>query len=240
MDLDSLIDQRIASRLSEHDTSVFVPADGPPALREAVRQRLGWLDAPTAMVSRLGEINAVVEQSAANGVTHVYLLGMGGSSLCAEVLRGIRADRPTGIQLVVLDTTDERTIRHATDTLDPKGTLFIVASKSGSTIEVTSLERHFWSVMSKALGMAPGRHFVAITDPDTSLVTLAASRGYSHTLLNPADIGGRYSALSMFGLLPAALLGHNVERLLSSARTMAERCRQDSTVNPGLSLGAFM
>jgi glucose-6-phosphate isomerase len=240
MDLDSLIDQRIASRLSEHDTSVFVPEAGPPALREAIRQRLGWLDAPVTMVSRLGEINAVVEQAAADGLTHVYLLGMGGSSLCAEVLRGIRADRPTGVQLLVLDTTDERTIRQATDALVPGQTLFIVASKSGSTIEVTSLERHFWSVMTKAVGPRAGRHFVAITDPDTPLVTLAASRGYAHTLLNPADIGGRYSALSMFGLLPAALLGHNVEMMLSSARTMAQRCRQNTAENPGLGLGAFM
>jgi len=240
MDLDSLIGQRIASRICQHDTSVFAAPDAPAATHAAIRERLGWLDAPASMMARLPDVNAIVSAAAAEGLTQIYLLGMGGSSLCAEVLRGVRPDRPTGAQLTVLDTTDERTIRQATDTLTPQRSLFLVASKSGSTIEVSSLERHFWSVMTRALAANAGAHFVAITDPGTPLVSLAKSRHYRHTFVNPADIGGRYSALSLFGLLPAALLGHDVEALLESARAMAARCCEDAADNPGLALGAFM
>jgi hypothetical protein len=240
MNLDSLVRQRIASRLSQHDTSVFMPPEAPAGAHELVRQRLGWLDAPTGMVARLAEVDAFATGAIADGLTEVYLLGMGGSSLCADVLRGVRAEAAAGLPLVVLDTTDERIIRRATEALAPARALFLVASKSGSTIEVTSLERHFWAVMTQALGSAAGRHFAAITDPDTTLVALAASRRYRHTFINPADIGGRYSALSLFGLVPAALLGHRTADLLASARAMADRCRADQSDNPGLALGAFM
>jgi len=240
IDLDSLISQQLASRISGHDTSVFVPPDAPAAAHTLIRQRLGWLDAPTSMAARLAEVRDVVEGAATDHLTQVFLLGMGGSSLCAEVLRGVRPNESTGSQLTVLDTTDERTIRQATDDLVPEKALFIVASKSGSTIEVASLERHFWAAMSQARGTSAGRHFVAITDPDTSLVALAASRKYRHTFTNPADIGGRYSALSIFGLFPAALLGHHTDNLLNSAKAMAARCAEDKAENPGLALGAFM
>src|SRR4029079_5362637 len=103
--------------------------------------------------------------------------------------------------------TDERTIREVTSSLTPDRALFLVASKSGSTVEFSSRERHLWGCMTDKIGDKAGRHFAAITDPATSLAALAAERRYRHTFLNPADIGGRYSALSLFGLVPAALLG---------------------------------
>jgi glucose-6-phosphate isomerase len=164
---------------------------------------------------------------------------MGGSSLCAEVLRDVLGAQGGRNRLVVLDTTDERTIRHVTETLVPARSCFLVSSKSGSTIEVTSLERHFWSVVSAAVA-SPGRHFAAITDANTELVTHATNSGYRHTFINPSDIGGRYSALSLFGLVPAALVGILPDDLLRPAQDMADRCRLDDAGNPGLSLGAFM
>jgi glucose-6-phosphate isomerase/transaldolase/glucose-6-phosphate isomerase len=140
----------------------------------------------------------------------------------------------------VLDTTDERTIREATETLSPANTLFVVASKSGGTIEVASLERHFWTLAEDALGEKAGRQFVAITDPGTVLVSLAKDRGYRQSFLNPPDIGGRYSVLSLFGLVPGALLRQPMDRLLESAETMATRCKRDGFGNPGLALAAFI
>jgi glucose-6-phosphate isomerase len=240
MDLESLAGQRVASRLSQGDTSVFVAPGSSAATHAAIRQRLGWLDAPSGMAARAGEIDAFTAGVADDRLTEVYLLGMGGSSLCAGVLRALRGDAAATRPLVVLDTTDERTIRRATEAMSPTRALFLVASKSGSTIEVTALERHFWAVMTKALGPEAGRHFAAITDPDTTLGSLAASRRYRHTFINPADIGGRFSALSLFGLVPAALVGYRVDDLLAPARAMADRCRVDQADNPGLALGAFM
>ena len=205
----------------------------PPAVAEAIRQRLGWLDAPPAIAGHSAALQRFAAQARAEGLTEVVLLGMGGSSLCAEVLRDVPAARGEGCRLTVLDTTDERAIREVTESLDPARTLFLVASKSGSTIEVTALEQHFWKKDA-------GRHFVAITDPGTPLESLARQRGYRHTFINPPDIGGRYSALSLFGLVPAALLGLDLATLGRSAERMAGECDADSDANPGLALGAFM
>jgi hypothetical protein len=154
------------------------------------------------------------------------------------VLRDVAAPRSQR-SLVVLDTTDERSIRRVTERLQPARTLFLVASKSGSTVEVTSLERHFWSVMKTLAADDPGRHFTAITDPETPLASLAATRGYRETFVNPPDIGGRYSALSLFGLVPATLLGVDLEILTESAGRMAASAQSDWD-NPSLALGAFM
>jgi glucose-6-phosphate isomerase len=192
------------------------------------------------MTAELPEIEAFAAGVFEAGFNQVYLLGMGGSSLSAEVLRDVPLARHDRMKLVLLDTTDERTIRHATDALAPDRTLFIVASKSGSTLEVKALERHFWSVMARAVPEDTGRHFVAITDPGTSLSARATSVGYRQIFINPPDIGGRYSALSLFGLVPAALLGVDVRVLLASGREIAELCRLNGSTNPGLSLGAFM
>ncbi len=229
---------RVASRIFEYDLSVFAPA-GDPAVAAAIEDRLGWLSAPEAFGSQVGALSAFADDVARDGLTDVYLLGMGGSSLCAEVLRDVAAEAPP-CRLVVLDTTDERTVRQAIDALNPSSSLFLVASKSGSTIEVSALESHFWSTMGEAVGPAAGRHFVAITDPGSPLVALAGERGYRRTFQNHADIGGRYSALSLFGLVPAALLGIDLGRLLDGAAAMADSCRSDAADNPGVLLGAFM
>jgi glucose-6-phosphate isomerase len=233
-----LAGERVASRIWQREATVFAPGSG-ETVAHAIRNRLGWLSAPDDLTEQIATLTAFAADTRRDQLSHVYLLGMGGSSLCAEVLRDVGADDPP-VRFVVLDTTDERAVRQATEALQPATSLFLVASKSGSTIEVTALERHFWSVMEEATGRDTGRHFVAITDPGSPLVALAAERGYRRVFENPADIGGRYSALSLFGLVPAALLGIDIGRLLDGAAAMAEACRADDADNPGVVLGAFM
>jgi glucose-6-phosphate isomerase len=237
--LTQLVTSTLASRIWRRDPEAFVGTGAAPAAYASIGNRLGWLDAPSGMAAHGPAVSGFVDDLARDGITDIYLLGMGGSSLCAEVLRDVLGAANARNTLVVLDTTDERTIRHVTEALVPERSCFLVSSKSGSTIEVTSLERHFWSVMSAAMP-SPGRHFVAITDANTELVTHAANSGYRHTFINPSDIGGRYSALSLFGLVPAALVGIAPNDLLGPAQEMADHCRLDDGANPGLKLGAFM
>jgi len=239
--LTALASGHVASRIWLRDPTVFVGASAGAVVLQSISKRLGWLEAATAGADLAEALKAFAEEVRSNGFTDVILLGMGGSSLCAEVLRDVPGDRKNATKLVVLDTTDERAIRQITESLLPQFTLFIVASKSGTTLEVTSLERHFWSVMLDKLGAEEtGRHFVAITDPGTDLEALAVEKGYWRTFINSPDIGGRYSALSMFGLVPAAITGLDVGALGRSAERMAVACHSDTPENPALALGAFM
>ena len=235
-----LIDDRVASRTWRRETTVFARPDAAAGVHDAIRQRLGWLDAPDTAPAALAGLTDFARDVRAGDLDHVYLLGMGGSSLCAEVLRDTPSVRTAPLALTVLDTTDERAVRHATDALVAERALFLVASKSGTTLEVAALEQHFWSEVSRLLGADAGAHFAAITDPATPLVALAADRGYRRVFVNPPDIGGRYSVLSLFGLVPAALLGLDLSALVESSRSMAAACREDSAENPGLALGAFI
>src|SRR5688500_18333374 len=236
-----MIRDGIAGRIWERDAAVFAPARGSDEVTRAVLNRLGWLSAPEDMQADVERVRALADDVKREGVDRVLLLGMGGSSLCAEVLRDVGGAPPGWPDLVVLDTTDEGAIAREAARLDPARTLFIVASKSGSTIEVTSLERHFRAHVAAALGAeAAGRRFVAITDPDTQLAAHAREHHYRDTFINPPDIGGRFSALSLFGLVPAALLGHDLDSFLGAARDAAAGCRENAATNPGLALGAFM
>jgi glucose-6-phosphate isomerase/transaldolase/glucose-6-phosphate isomerase len=237
---DQFVADRVASRLFSHDLSVFCPPDAPADRSASIRQRLGWLTAPGGFSARVPDLANFAHDCWDEQIRRIYLLGMGGSSLGAEVLRDMGPEQPHAPKLTVLDTTDERTIREATETLSPANTLFVVASKSGGTAEVATLERHFWALVEDALGEKAGRQFVAITDPGTALVSLAKDRGYRQSFLNPPDIGGRYSVLSLFGLVPGALLRQPMDRLLESAETMATRCKRDGFGNPGLALAAFI
>jgi glucose-6-phosphate isomerase len=237
--LQALLDQHTIGRIWRREVSVW-GADPAGEVGLAIANRLGWLDVPTGMQPELDRVRALAEEVRRDGITTVYLLGMGGSSLCAEVMRavyGVRADHP---QLVVMDTTDEAAIHGVLTRLDPVHTLFLVASKSGGTIEPASMEKLFWQHVSRALDGNAGRQFIAVTDPGTGLAQLAESRRYRRTFLNPPDIGGRFSALSLFGLVPAALIGAPVDDLLSGGADMAMGCRQENHQNPGLELGAFM
>ncbi|HYT64951.1 MAG TPA: hypothetical protein VEL51_00930, partial [Vicinamibacterales bacterium] len=215
-------------------------ADPTGEVAQSISTRLGWLDVPTGMKPELDRVAALADEVRRDGIATVYLLGMGGSSLCAEVMRSVYGTRDGYPQLVVMDTTDEAAIHGALARLEPAKTLFLVASKSGGTIEPASMEKLYWQHMSAALGAGAGRQFVVVTDPGTELAHLAESRGYRKAFLNPPDIGGRFSALSLFGLVPGALIGAPVREMLSGGADMAEGCRQESYKNPGLDLGVFI
>ncbi|HXW04784.1 MAG TPA: hypothetical protein VD833_06110 [Vicinamibacterales bacterium] len=237
---DRLLADHVVSRIWARDLAVW-QADPGSADARSIASRLGWLDVAATMPPQLDRVTGIGQAVRADGVESVYLLGMGGSSLCAEVIATVVGPDRTAVRLHVLDTTDEQTITAAAGRLDPARSLFLVASKSGGTVEVASLEKFFWSLSVAALGpRAAGRQFIAITDPGTALQKLGESRGYRHVFLNPPDIGGRFSALSLFGLVPASLLDAMPGELLEGGSAMAEGCRQENHTNAGLELGAFI
>ncbi len=220
--------ERVIDRLRRKDHTLWKPA---PA---EISNRLGWLDSPRAMEARLPEINACVAEVRAAGFTRAVLLGMGGSSLAPEVFRkvfGLRAGYP---DLDVLDSTDPGAVLGLAEGLDPSRTLFIVATKSGGTVETFSFMKYFYRRLVDALGPAEaGGHFIAVTDPGSALAGIADRFGFRHVFLNDPDIGGRYSALSCFGLVPAALIGLDVRALLARAAVRADAERE----GPGDGLG---
>jgi glucose-6-phosphate isomerase len=225
---------QLAERLWERDLHVFDQKD--ETALQSIRTRLGWLDAPYQFENRLGEIRQFAQQVIDRGVTSTVLLGMGGSSLCVEVIRevlGIKAGYPV---LHVLDSTHPDQIAELEAQLDLANTLFIVASKSGTTIESDSFYRYFWDKVS-AIEDHPGNHFCAITDPNTFLSKHSAEQGFLKTFENPADIGGRFSALSFFGLVPAGLMGVDLEKFMSRAVEEANSSKASTFDNPALTLG---
>ncbi len=201
----------VADRLRSTDSRPADPTLWGPRGTPEISDRLGWLTIAERM---LGDVDALItfaEQVRADGLHDVVLLGMGGSSLAPEVLRRCFGPTAAGTRLHVLDSTDAATIAAVQSAIDPARTLFVVSSKSGGTIEPLSLFAHFFS-------LAPaGANFVAITDPRSGLETLAREHGFRGVLHGDPDIGGRYSALSPFGIVPAALMGLDVRELLESA-----------------------
>lgn len=230
--------EQVARRIWERDASLW---KSDPAVQQEIRERLGWLTVAGAMQERLTEIESLVEAVRRDGYQYAVLLGMGGSSLCPEVLRLTFGVAPGYLDLFVLDTTDPDTIRAVEERIDLNKTLFIVASKSGETIETLSHFRYFWQRVSE-LGGHGGAHFIAITDPGTALERLAHDHHFRHVFANPPDIGGRYSALSFFGLVPGALIGLDLKRLLERAQAAMTRCGagRPAADNPGLRLGAIL
>ncbi len=189
-------------------------------------QWLGWLDEPLRMWERIDELEEFAE-SAVAAFDHAVVMGMGGSSLAPEVLRRSFASE----SVHVLDTTHPQAIRRLADSLDLGRTLFIASSKSGSTLETRSHLELFWERAG-----SNAQQFVAITDPGSALGALAAERGFRATFAGEPTIGGRYSALSVFGLVPAALMGVDLRRLLERTQEMLEACHLEEG-NPGLDLG---
>lgn len=231
--LDALAREDFSRRLWLKDASLWMPD---ATTQETIRRRLGWLDSPTQSREQLAAVNAFAREVCDAGTRHVILLGMGGSSLTAEVVRNVFGVKPGFPELRVLDTTDPAAVIAAATGIDFNRTLFIVSSKSGITIEVNALYRHF------ADRIGHGSRFAAITDEGTPLERLARDARFLRCFVNPPEIGGRYSALSLFGLVPAALIGVDVERLLDEGARMADACGPavPVEVNPGLRLGAAM
>jgi len=208
------------------------------AAGKEIVERLGWLNVPEKMEGDLARLRSVAKE--ARGYSDVVQLGMGGSSLCPDVLRHTFGHVRGYPALHVLDTTDPGTILSLRSRIDPADTLFIVASKSGSTLETLSHYAYFREQVVKAGVKQPGRNFAAITDPGSSLEKLAKDDGFRWIFPNPPDIGGRYSALSYFGLVPGAVAGIDVGELLERATEMAHSCDASVPVdkNPGVWLGA--
>lgn len=211
-----------------------------------VMRRLGWLDSPTKGKELEREIMQFIYSIQTSGITHTLLLGMGGSSLAPEVIAatfGVREDAGIlGLDLEILDSTDPLQVRHTARRMPIDQTLYIVSSKSGTTSEVNAYFDYFWARARKRLGKRAGDHFIAITDPGTSLEKTATQRGVRKIFSADPNVGGRFSALTAFGLVPAALCGLNLMRLLKHAEHMMEQCRQEiySDQNPGLYLGAIL
>jgi len=207
-----------------------------------IANRLGWLTVAEQLREKVGPLQAFGQTVRSAGFRDVVLLGMGGSSLGPEVLRCTFGSVRGFPRLWVLDSTVPGLVRQVTKAVNPAKTLFILASKSGGTIEVMSLYAHFSGLVAKARKNTGGAQFIAITDPGTGLGALAHERGFRTTFTNPPDIGGRYSVLSYFGLVPAALLGLDVQQLLDRGIEMAQACRPGipPDQNPGAYLGAVM
>ncbi len=232
----SLSEQHLVERLWAMDHRLWKPEP-----RE-IEDRLGWLTIMGPMQEQAAELQAFAAAVRGLSVKDVVLLGMGGSSLGPEVLRATFGSSRGFPRLWVLDSTIPGWVRAVTKSIDPAKSLFIVASKSGGTIEVMSLFAHFWSLVANTRGSRGGQHFIAITDPGTELERLAVDHGFWRTFTNQPDIGGRYSVLSYFGMVPAALLGIRVDRLIERAQSMADACRVQAPPenNPGVFLGAVM
>jgi RpiB/LacA/LacB family sugar-phosphate isomerase len=236
--LDRLERLSAGARIWKKDASLWSRT---PATQATIGNRLGWLEASTTMRPHLAGLAEFAADVRASSIRDVVLLGMGGSSLVAEVLAQTFGPASGYPALTVLDTTDPGAIRAVRSRLSLAHTLFLVPSKSGTTTEMLTLYRFFRAEVERELPR-PGAHFVAITDAGTALERLAAEAGFRRTFLNPADIGGRFSALSFFGLVPGALLGVELGRLLDRADAMlaAGSASTPTAENPGLRLGATL
>lgn len=230
----------MVARIWEKDPTFWKKDD--PEAQATIRDRLGWLDVAAVMRDRAEGIKRTARQIKDEGYTSVVLLGMGGSSLAPEVLNRVFGATEGYPRFFMLDSTDPDTIAAIERRIEPATSLFVVATKSGGTTETISFYRYFRKKVSAAKGARSGENFIAITDPGSSLETLAKEEGFRETFLNMPDIGGRYSALSYFGIVPAALMGIDIDALLDSAEAMSRACAPSAstTDNPGLRLGALM
>jgi transaldolase/glucose-6-phosphate isomerase len=235
-----LVADRAAERMQAIDPTLWT--DDPKG-QDEIKIRLGWLGLPETSRQAIADINDFVLKVKADGIDRCLLIGMGGSSLAPEVLSLVFAGAPAAANFAILDSTDPGQVLTTAAKFPVEKTLFIVSSKSGGTSEVTANFNYFWAQAEKALGKRAGSHFVAITDPGTSLQALAGKSGFRKTFNADPNVGGRYSALTHFGLVPAALMGIDIERLLGRAAWMAEQCtpnRVPGPRNPGLVLGAVL
>ena len=232
-------DQKIITRISRHDHTIWKPDP------TEIINRLGWLHISEKMVDMLPGIQSLVDELRHEGYSHALLMGMGGSSLAPEVFRFTFGVREGYLDLAVLDSTDPGAVSSFSEKLDPLKTLYIASTKSGGTVETLSFLNYFFNRTIEVVGaQEAGAHFIAITDPGSELETLAKKLNFRKIFLNDPNIGGRYSVLSYFGLVPAALIGVDVSNLLDRAIAMA--CNNEGCNcpvggdNSGAWLGAIM
>ena len=228
---------QVLSRIWAHDYTVWKPDP------DEITNRLGWLHVPFAMKGELSRLDTFVKRVQADGFTHVLLLGMGGSSLAPETFAKVFGKAPGSLDVAVLDSTHPEAVFDLERRLDLPRTLFLLATKSGTTTETLSFFRYFYNrVQGTASEESAGNAFVAITDPGSPLVEMATRYRFRETFLNDPNIGGRYAALSLFGLVPAALLGVDVRTLLDRAARMALGCANQCSLrdNPAVRLGVLL
>ena len=240
--VDRARDEAWAERLFARDTTLW---SNDPRVQAAIADRLGWLDAPAHFGGQVAALEGFGEGIRDAGFTTAIVAGMGGSSLAPEVLVRTFGSGESWLDLRVLDSTDPAAVAATVDDLDPLATLFIVASKSGTTTEPLAFQADAWDRIETALRSrhAPrnehaGELMIAITDPGKSVEAIPHHNELRETFLNPPDIGGRYAALSYVGLVPASLIGLDLDSLLASAATMLAACQEpEPKANPGVGLG---
>jgi glucose-6-phosphate isomerase len=225
--LTDLKSDRVVAHIWNHDYTVWKPKP------TEISNRLGWLHIAEVMKNNIDHMEILSKAVRADGYTHAILLGMGGSSLAPEVFRKTFGVADKYLDLAVLDSTDPGAVLTHAESLDLSRTLFIVSTKSGGTVETLSFFKFFYNRVADAVGEEnAGEHFVAITDPGSNLADLAKRYDFRAAFLNDSTIGGRYSALSYFGLVPATLVGVDVAKLLDRATDMMRECQLDIEIPP--------
>lgn len=231
--LNEYVEEKISQRIWEKDYTVW--KDKP----DEVANRLGWLFSPNVMKNAVDEINSFVDEVGNEGMKNVLVLGMGGSSLAPEVYAKIFGEKEGYLNVDILDSTHPGTVREYENKFDPAETLYIVSTKSGGTVETISFMKYFYNyVKSKVGDDNVYKHFAAITDPGSGLEDMAKKLKFRKIFLNDPDIGGRYSALSFFGLVPAALCGIDLIELLNRAETAADESKTGRSI--AATLGIIM
>lgn len=237
-------EERWSERLHDRDTTLW---SGDAAVGEKIANRLGWLDLPVDFSEQIPALEAFGEAIRDAGFTTAIVAGMGGSSLAPEVVATAFGDLEDWLSIRVLDSTDPAAVQAAWEGLDPLSTLFIVGSKSGTTTETLDFQADAWQRLHEALRAhgvrteSPGEFMVAVTDPGKSLHAIPHQDEMRGVFLNPESVGGRYSALSYVGLVPASLAGVDLDPFLAASVSMHARCTAaDPTANPGVALGATL
>lgn len=231
--------ERYVARIWDKDASLWTSE---PSQQEKIENRLGWLRLPERCLLRVGELAQFADGIRQEGFEHIVLLGMGGSCLGAWALERIVEARAGYPSLKVLDSTVPAEVLRITESINPELTLFVVASKSGATTEVLSFFEYFYGQIRRIKGERAGENFVVITDQGSALAEIADRRGLRATFENWPDVGGRFSVLSYFGMLPAALAGLPIRQILEGGQAMAAACGPSvpPEQNPGLRLGALL
>lgn len=231
--IDQCVKENLVQKIWDHNHTVWKPEP------TEITNRLGWLDIADRMVESIDEIESVKKSLKDEGYTHALLLGMGGSSLAPEVFRRTFGYSKSDLDLDILDSTDPEAVKTFADKLDPEKTVFIVSTKSGGTVETLSFFKYFYNWTNDALGEEKaGSHFIAITDPGSKLEELASNYQFRRTFINDSNIGGRFSALSFFGLVAAVFLGVDVKTLVQSAVDAGEAFK--TPLNASLELGVIL
>lgn len=235
----SIDEKRVGARLYSKDPYLWKTDSEEVKL---ISEAMGWIILPDTYEPVAKDLTSFSKQIKNEGYKHTVLLGMGGSSLCSEVARETYGTADGYLELLVLDNTDPAAILDVEQQVDLEKTLFIVATKSGGTKETLSFFRYFYDQLEKKGTQKPGNNFVAITDAGSPLVKIADEYKFRRTFINPSDIGGRYSVLSDFGLLPMALMGIDIDAIMQSAKQMKVSSAADvpSAVNPAISLGVLL